>query len=573
LNKEFSVHWLEETVDKILNRNPEVITLSTGKTPSGHIHIGILREIIICDALCRIFEDKGKDVKFYLFLDDFDAAKRFPPYIDKRFQDQHIGKPFALVPCPFEQCGCESYAKHFGNELISTFTDFGIKNEIIWTYNLYKTKEMQEKIKIALNNTEKIKKILRKYILPTLDDDRKKHFIKMQKTWMPVMALCEKCDKIQFKKSDGTIKPNRITTYLEEVEEVLYDCQACGHKGNLSLYSGRLKLNWRIDWPAKWAIFKTTCEPAGKDHSVKGGAYDTGLEICQKIFNYIGPIKLPYEWLRLGDQDMKTSKGIVFTPKDYINIADPEIFRMLILRTNPMKHISLRLEEMPQYYDYFERMVSLVINEQVESIQDDELAFYNFLYPLTKINEKSQLNLKIVPYKLLIFLSQMQNILSIDKLYDKTKSIIKNNQFERLISLATFKSLLKRTFNWIKEVEKIIENDTNEKNKKALLNKVSIFSIPESLDEQVIDKLSGEQIKGILKLRNYLLENENASEGDIQNKIFTIAKEELKMPPKKMFEAVYQVILGKSFGPRLGPFLALLDREWVLNRFNVKNYS
>ena len=103
MNKEFSVHWLEETVDKISNRNPELITLSTGKTPSGHIHIGILREIIICDALCRIFEDKGKKVKFYLFLDDFDAAKRFPPYIEKDFQDQHIGKPFALIPCPFEQ--------------------------------------------------------------------------------------------------------------------------------------------------------------------------------------------------------------------------------------------------------------------------------------------------------------------------------------------------------------------------------------------------------------------------------------------------------------------------------------
>ncbi|MFW9938890.1 MAG: lysine--tRNA ligase, partial [Candidatus Thorarchaeota archaeon] len=356
MNKEFSVHWLEDTVEKILNRDPNIITLSTGKTPSGHIHIGILREVIICDALYRIFEDKGKEVNFYLFMDDFDAAKRFPPYIEEKFQDQHIGKPFALIPCPFKECNCESYAKHFGNELISTFKDFGIKNDIIWTYDLYNTKEMKEKIKIALQNTEKIKKILRKYILPTLDDNKKKLFIEMQKNWMPVMALCEKCGKIQSKKTDGTIKPNRIKKYLEQENKIFYECPACGYKGEFSIYSGRLKLNWRIDWPAKWAIFKTTCEPAGKDHSVKGGAYDTGLEICQEIFDYIGPIKLPYEWLRLGEQDMKTSKGIVFTPKDYLNIADPEIFRMLILRTNPMKHISLRLEEMPQYFDYYERM-------------------------------------------------------------------------------------------------------------------------------------------------------------------------------------------------------------------------
>ncbi|MFX1555751.1 MAG: lysine--tRNA ligase [Promethearchaeota archaeon] len=570
MNKEFSVHWLEDTVEKILNRNPKIITLSTGKTPSGHIHIGILREVIICDALYRIFEDKGKEVNFYLFMDDFDAAKRFPPYIEKKFQDQHIGKPFALIPCPFKECNCESYAKHFGNELISTFKDFGIKNDIIWTYDLYNTKEMKEKIKIALQNTEKIKKILRKYILPTLDDNKKKLFIEMQKNWMPVMALCEKCGKIQSKKTDGTIKPNRIKKYLEQENKIFYECPACGYKGEFSIYSGRLKLNWRIDWPAKWAIFKTTCEPAGKDHSVKGGAYDTGLEICQEIFDYIGPIKLPYEWLRLGEQDMKTSKGIVFTPKDYLNIADPEIFRMLILRTNPMKHISLRLEEMPQYFDYYERMESFFNKKLTES--NDEVAFYKYLYPLTKINTKSRLNSKIIPYRLLIFLSQMQNILSLDKLYEKTRSILNNDQFEEWISLAEFEKLLERTINWVKEVENIIENEPDEKNKRAILNKVSIFSIPEALDKNIDTILTENQRKGILSLRRYLLENKNPSEEEIQNEIFKIAKKELNISPKKLFEAIYEVILGKKFGPRLGPFLTLLDKEWVLNRLNI-NYQ
>ncbi|MFX1589071.1 MAG: lysine--tRNA ligase [Promethearchaeota archaeon] len=569
MNKEFSVHWLEDTVEKILNRNPKIITLSTGKTPSGHIHIGILREVIICDALYRIFEDKGKEVKFYLFMDDFDAAKRFPPYIEKKFQDQQIGKPFALIPCPFKECNCESYAKHFGNELISTFKDFGIKNDIIWTYDLYNTKEMKEKIKIALQNTEKIKKILRKYILPTLDDNKKKLFIEMQKNWMPVMALCEKCGKIQSKKTDGTIKPNRIKKFLEQENKIFYECPACGYKGEFSIYSGRLKLNWRIDWPAKWAIFKTTCEPAGKDHSVKGGAYDTGLEICQEIFDYIGPIKLPYEWLRLGEQDMKTSKGIVFTPKDYLNIADPEIFRMLILRTNPMKHISLRLEEMPQYFDYYERMESFFNKKLTES--NDEVDFYKYLYPLTKINTKSRLNSKIIPYRLLIFLSQMQNILSLDKLYEKTSSILNNDQFEEWISLAEFEKLLERTINWVKEIEKIIENEPDEKNKRAILNKVSIFSIPEALNKNIDAILTENQRKGILSLRRYLLENKNPSEEEIQNEIFKIAKKELNISPKKLFEAIYEVILGKKFGPRLGPFLTLLDKEWVLNRLNINN--
>ncbi|MFX0058723.1 MAG: lysine--tRNA ligase [Candidatus Heimdallarchaeota archaeon] len=568
MSTEFSVHWLEETIEKIVNRNPKIITLATGKTPSGHIHIGILREIIICDALKRILENKGKSVRFYLFLDDFDAAKRFPPYIDGDFQSRHLGKPFALVPCPFEGCNCESYAKHFGNELILTFKDFGIKNEIIWTYDLYNTKKMQTKIKIALENTEKIKKILKKYIYPTLDDSRKQLFIKTQKNWMPAMALCEKCDKIQSKSSDGTIKPNRVTDYLRDDEKVLYECPACGYKGEISIYSGRLKLNWRVDWPAKWAIYQTTCEPAGKDHSVKGGAYDTGLEICQTVFDYIGPIKLPYEWLRLGDQDMKTSKGIVFTPKDYLKIADPEIYRMLILRTNPMKHISLRLEEIPQYYDYYDRIENVYFGGDVES--NEEADFYKYLYPLIQINETPKVKPIRIPYRLLIFLSQIQNILSVDKLYEKAKSIVKNDHFEKIITKEKFQNLLRRTFNWVKEVENIIEKELNEKIRRAILNKITIFSIPESINKKILEKVSDSQLKGILKLRKYLLENDNALEEDIQNKIFTIAKEEIKIPPKKMFEAIYQVILGKKFGPRLGPFLVLLDREWLLDRLNFE---
>ena len=144
MNEDFPVHWLEEIVKEIYSRKPNEITLSTGKTPSGHIHLGILREIIICDALRRIFEKDGKTVNNLLFFDSLDAAKRFPPYIVNNFQTEHIGKPFAMIPCPYEDCKCESYAHHFGNELIEVFPDFGIKIRIIWTHELYKTKKMQE---------------------------------------------------------------------------------------------------------------------------------------------------------------------------------------------------------------------------------------------------------------------------------------------------------------------------------------------------------------------------------------------------------------------------------------------
>jgi len=562
-----SVHWLEETVQEISKRNLTEITLSTGKTPSGHIHIGILREIIICDALRRIFEKKGITVSFYLFIDDFDAAKRFPSYIDKDYQKNNLGKPFTLIPCPFEDCGCESYAYHFGNELISTFKQFGIKNEIIWTYELYQKKEMHEKIKIALDNTEKIKEILKKYILPTLDDDRKKQFNDMQKTWIPVMIVCEKCNKIQDRTKDGSIHPNRAIKYLKKEQTVMYECPACGYRGETSIYSGKLKLNWRIDWPAKWALFKATCEPAGKDHSVKGGAYDTGIEICQEIYNYEGPIKLRYEWLRLGDQDMGTSKGIVFTPEKYLELADPEIYRMLILRTNPMKHISLRIEETSQYHDYYEKMEN-IFYEVEEPESKEEYDFYKYMYPLTKVNDTPEIKPIRIPLKLLSFLSQTQNILSLDKLYNKAISSLRIEKAEKIISIEDFKVLLKRTETWINEVKDELTRITDHKIKRNILNKIDIFTIPDTIPKDLINTLSDKQKKGLILFKKFLLEKDNLDADSIQNKIFTIAKEELEVPPRNMFKAFYLLLLGNKSGPRLGPFILMLDKEWLVKRLN-----
>lgn len=568
MSNDFPVHWLEEIVEEIYSRKPIEITLSTGKTPSGHIHLGILREIIICDALRRILENNGDKVNNLLFFDSLDAAKRFPGYIPEKFQRIHLGKPFAMIPCPYEDCKCESYAHHFGNELTEVFSEFGIQISVIWTHELYKTKKMQEKIKIALENTEKIKKILRKYILPTLREEDKAKFIEMQKHWMPVMAICERCNRIQYRNDEDSIKPNRVKEYFETKEEVSYTCEACGYTGNLSIWSGRLKLNWRVDWPAKWALYKTTCEPAGKDHSVKGGAYDTGIELCQELFNFKGPVKVPYEWLRLGDQDMGTSKGHIFTPKNYLEIADPKLYRTIILRTNPLKHITFRIEELSQYYDYYERMENNYFKlEKTENLEESNL--FNYIYPLTQITEISEKKLKRLPLKLLSFLSQLQNILSIDNLYEKAKVFMKKNNFEEKITLKEFKKLLRQTQNWLEEVNKIVENEKDPKVKKEIIRKVELFTIPKEIDAKLIKRMEVKQIKGIRLLREYIESTDYLDADSIQNKIFNIAKNDLDIPPRKLFETIYQIILGKKSGPRLGPFLSLLDKDWLLKRINI----
>ena len=91
----------------------------------------------------------------------------------------------------------------------------------------------------------------------------------------------------------------------------------------------------------------------------------------------------------------------------------------------------------------------------------------------------------------------------------------------------------------------------------------------EEIDETIIKKMDESQIKGIHLLREYLKENIALDADSIQNKIFSIAKNDLDLPPRKLLESVYQLLLDKRSGPRLGPFLSLLDKAWLLERFNI----
>ena len=83
------------------------------------------------------------------------------------------------------------------------------------------------------------------------------------------------------------------------------------------------------------------------------------------------------------------------------------------------------------------------------------------------------------------------------------------------------------------------------------------------------NELKENQKKGVKHLREYLLQTEDLDADKIQNKIFSIAKDQLNMPPKKLFQAIYKILIGKKYGPRLGPFLKMLDKEWLIERLNI----
>jgi lysyl-tRNA synthetase, class I len=567
--QEYPDHWLENIVQQILERKTKKIALSTGKTPSGHIHLGILRELLICDALNKILKKRNYDVTYRLFFDSLDAAKRFPPYIPKDYATEHIGSPFALIPNPFESDN-RSYAQVFGDELIDTFNELGIDVNVVWTNELYKTDEMKDMIRIGLKKNEEVKKIVAKYLTASMTDEKKETYLKQQETWMGAMVICEKCQSTQKKKKNGTIHPNRVIKYDETSDTVEYICPACSHKGEVKISSGLVKLNWRLDWPAKWTIFQTTCEPAGKDHCTPGGSYDTGLDLSRSIYGYEGPVKVPYEWLRLGDRDMGTSKGVVFTPSKFLSLAEGEIIRMIIYQTNPNKHISFRIEELEQYYNEFERLEKIYYGIEKASTEQEEKEI-KYIFPLIYTKNLPEKCPERFPFKMLTTLSQLEPILGNEGIYNRAVEYMKKENFSHIIDNAVFEKLIRKASNWITEMKEVLKNEKNPQIIKQLKKKVIIFSIPKNIDKTIIETLSEDHIKALQNAHKRIESITTFSEEKIKEMMMGI-RDDLKIKPKILFQSLYYVMFGEKQGPRLGPIMAMLGKDWLELRLKLALY-
>jgi len=332
MEKNEQFHWADQVADKIIQEkgDKDSYTVAAGITPSGIIHIGNFREIITVDLVAKALEKKGKKVRFIYSWDDYDRFRKVPKNIPQEFE-KYIGMSITEVPDPWK-CH-KSYADHFEKELEDSLPPVGVSPEFIKQEEMYKACKYTEGIKTALQNKDKIIEILNKHRSEHLLDD-----------WYPVNVYCSECKK------DLT----KVISYDGEYG-VGYECE-CGHKETLDFRKqGNINLKWRIDWPMRWDYEKVDFEPGGKDHSAAGGSYDTGKEIIEAIWKRDAPSYTLYEWIGLkGGGQFSSSKGVVVTLKEMLEIYEPEIVRFLFAGTRPNTEfaISFDIDVIKIYADY-----------------------------------------------------------------------------------------------------------------------------------------------------------------------------------------------------------------------------
>uniref|UniRef100_A0A7J2TG09 Lysine--tRNA ligase n=1 Tax=Archaeoglobus fulgidus TaxID=2234 RepID=A0A7J2TG09_ARCFL len=436
------MHWADVIASELIEIS-SFHRIGTGISPSGHIHLGNLREMVTADAVRRALIEAGGKAEIIYISDDMDPLRRRYPFLPENYSE-FVGMPLCRIPDPY---GChESYSEHFLQPFIESLEILGIPVEVRRASEMYREGLYEEAIKISLRNNDKIAQIIREVTGRELEED-----------WYPFMPICESC---------GRINSTKVTGFDERW--VYYSC-SCGNSGKVS-YKGGGKLSWRLDWVARWKILGITCEPFGKDHATAGGSYDTGKRLAKEIFDYDPPFPIPYEWIHLkGVGAMKSSKGIVIPVRDLVETLPPELIRYIIIRSKPERHIEFDpgfglLEIIDEFEEKF--------NERDRSIQ------------LSLVHE---VHYSGVPFRHLIIVGQIAN-------WDleKTLEILERNGYKKEEVRADVERRLKYCRAWLEKYApknlrfEIISGKVNvsEEEKKFL----------EKYSERLKDEMSADEI-------------------------------------------------------------------------------
>jgi len=533
-------HWIDELADqlyeKLVKRGKELYVFNGGLSVSGLQHVGRLRgEIIITETIRRILSARGLRIKQYLTLYTQDAWKGKEAQV-LRFESRergakYTGWPLIRVPDP-EGCHAnwvEHYWADFG-PFVSEFTDGEI--EVVTTTELYKTR-LSEFAKITIEKREEVRRVLNKY------RGRKPY----PEGWIPFEPICGNC---------GRIDTTAATRLIDE-EHVEYVCEHCGYRGVASLQDG--KLMWRIEWVGVWWSLGVDFEPFGKDHAMPGGSRDSCVDLAVNVYGLKPPEGLPYEWVEMKSVDgkvvdMGSSDFLGFTPREWLEVAHPHVFRFLVPKTPPMKKVAVGLHEVPSYYNQYFRAERIYYGLEKALNEEEQVLLarsYELSYPRGAPPREPP---EQVPYLHLAILAQV-----VPRDRWSTEAIARLKHSGHLPDEPTeygvkrVLEIIPRAYNW---VEKFGGPEL----------KFTLNSLEEA--SRVAEKIPAD-VKELLKRIYENLQSLTEWREELIKDALVAVTSKLSMEEvKRLYEHFYLLFVGKSSGPRAAPLLAFLGRERAL---------
>jgi len=514
--------WIDKLAHELIEREKQlgrnidgIIRVESGLGASGIPHIGSLGDAVRAYGVKLALENLGYKSELIAYSDDLDGLRKIPEGLT--VDSENIGKRVSSIPDPVEGCKHNSYGEHMSSLLLDGLDNLGVEYVHKTAHETYKNGLLVDQIHKILVNSKKI-------------GDKIEEMTGQQKfqSVIPYFPICDSCDKLYTTES---------FEYIEEEKKIRYRCKdseigsnkilGCGHEGESDITKGLGKLAWKVEFAARWSAFDIRFEAYGKDimDSVKVNDW-----VADEILGFQHPHHVKYEmFLDRGGKKISKSLGNVVTSQKWLTYGTPESILLLLYKRITGAR-ELGFEDIPGLMDEYNELESIYFGK-TKVDNEAKLVKSKGLYEYVNLLRPPDHPSTHVSYRLLVELCK----------------IFKDNRIEYVTSKLIDYGTIKEKGNMdVEELIKLAGNYSDD------FEETKIPATKITVDDSAKDALR--------QLADLLSKNEKIE--DLQNSIYRIAKEN-QVQPKDFFKILYQIILSKDRGPKIGPFIEDIGKKKV----------
>lgn len=493
------------------------VLFETGYGPSGLPHIGTFGEVLRTTMIRRAFEVISDiPTKLICFSDDLDGMRKVPGNVpNQEMLQEHLQKPLTTVPDPFGEY--ESFGHH-NNAMLRRFLDtFGFDYEFYSATEFYGQGHFDEVLKRAVEKYDAIMEVM----LKSLREERRQTY----SIFLPIHPETGRVLYVPMKE----VNAQDYTITFDDED---------GKEWTLPVTGGNVKLQWKPDFGARWAQLGVDFEMYGKDHSTNTPIYDG---IC-RILGARAPEHFTYE-LFLDEHGQKISKssGNGVSIDEWLTYASTESLSYFMY-LKPQTAKRMHFDVIPKAVDEYHQQL------RAYEGQDDAKRLANPVYHIHAGDvPKSDM---VVPFSMLLNLASVAGAEDKEALwgfirrYAPEASPEGNPQLDAAAGFAVryFKDFVAptRAFRAPTEAERAALAD--------LVAALKDREVAKAMIEKKNAAMGRDEPQGDL---------DYADGEDLQSIVFAVGKNHGYENLRAWFQAIYEVLMGASQGPRFGSFIAL----------------
>jgi len=479
------------------------VIFQCGYGASGLPHLGTFGEAArptMVRTAFRALTDDAIATRLLVVSDDMDPLRKIPGNVPNHAMlEEDREKPVTSVRDPFGEY--DSFGAHNNARARAFFDSFGFDYEFVSATDNYRSGRYDEVLRRVLERFEAVQAIM----LPTLGDARRA-------TYSPFMPISPKSGRLlQTPTLERDV--DRGTIVFADEDGTLTEVPVTG---------GYVKLTWRPDWAARWVALGVDYEMSGKD-------LVDSIRISSRICKALGgepPETFTYE-LYMDEQNQKISKskGNGLTMEEWLRYGSPESLEYYMF-TSPKSAKRLYFDVIPKATDEYIQHLEAYNRARAEG--------WNSANPLDSPVWsvcQGQPPAKASPVSFTLLL----NLVSVAGAADKT---LLWGFLSRYLPGATPQSepMLDRLADYA-------------------INYYEDFVLPAKRFRPPTDQERAAFADLAARLKA-LPANCTDAEA-IQNQVYEAGKAGGFEPLRSWFQALYEVLLGQSQGPRFGSFAAI----------------